>query len=58
MPMVNVAELVLNRDILMYERSNAAAILKHRLEEFNGAMWIVTPLHERNEVIRALKVTA
>ena len=58
MSLGGVAELILDLDTPLIEKFNAAAVLRHRLREFNGAMWIGAPLHERNVVINALRMTA
>jgi hypothetical protein len=58
MPLGAVAEVALDQTMPLIERFNAASVLRHRLREFNGAMWIGAPLHERNAVINALRMTA
>jgi len=58
MSLGGIAEMVLNPDISLMEQFNASAMLRHRLREFNGAMWVGAPLHERNAVINALRMTA
>ncbi len=58
MALGDVALVVLDNDTPEIERFNAAAVLRHRLREFNGAMWIGAPLHERNAVVNALRMTA
>jgi len=58
MSLGDVAKLALNQSEPLTDRLTAAAMLRHRLREFNGAMWAGAPLHERNAVINALRATA
>ncbi len=58
LPLGNIAEIILDSETAPLTKSNAAAMLRHRLREFNGAMWVGAPLHERNAVIAALRMTA
>ena len=39
-------------------RYNAGTLMKNRLSQYNGAMWVGAPLHERADVIRALRMMA
>jgi len=57
MSLGDVALVILNPATPEIDRFNAAAVLRHRLREFNGAMWVGAPLHERNAVINALRAT-
>jgi len=57
MPLGAVAEVALDVETPLTERRHALAFLRHRLREYNGAMWIGAPLHERNAVINALRMT-
>jgi len=56
MSLGGLAKMALDLDTPMIEKFNAAAMLRHRLREFNGAMWVGAPLHERNAVITALRM--
>lgn len=58
MALGDVALVVLDKDTPAIERFNAAAVLRHRLREFNGALWVGVPLHERHAVINALRMGA
>lgn len=57
MSLGGIAEMALDPDTSRIERFEAAAMLRYRLREYNGAMWIGAPLTERNAVIAALRVT-
>lgn len=54
----DIALVVLDEETPLDERLYAATVLRHRLREFNGAMWVGAPLHERNAVINALRMIA
>lgn len=57
MPLGVVAEVILDPDTPVLDKFNAVAMLRHRLREYNGAMWIGALLHERNVVINALRAS-
>jgi hypothetical protein len=57
MSLGDVALVVLDPATPAIDRFNAAAVLRHRLREFNGAAWVGAPLHERNAVVNALRVS-
>ena len=52
-----LAEVVLDPSTPGIERFNAAAMLRHRLRQFEGALWMGAPLEERNAVTTALRMT-
>lgn len=58
MSLGDVAKIVLDPDTPHADRLDATAMLRYRLREFNGAMWVGAPLHERGSVIQALRATA
>lgn len=50
-----LAEVVLDTDYDGITRYQASVHLRQKLRRYQGAMWVGAPLHERAEVIRALR---
>ena len=50
-----LAKMVLDTNEHAINRLNAKVMLFDRLREYNGAMWVGAPLHERADVIRVLR---